>query len=350
MRGIFFLIILLNTGVVRAQYYSEKESPFSFEGYAEVYYSYDFNRPDDHLRPDVLFNFKRHNEFSVNHTFIKVAYKQERVRSNLALMAGTYSQFNLAEEPPWAQMLYEASVGVRLLEKMWLDVGIMPSHIGFESAEGIDCWHLSRSLLAENSPYFLTGARLTYHADDKLDLTFWLTNGWQNVQRINRNQSIGIGLGINHRPIEGLTINYSNYYGNEFPQNLYLARFFNNFYAQYVWGNWGVTIGADHGVEASLGTEINKWTGLTASLKRDLSPTFTLAGRAEYYTDPKGVILVEGMKVSGLSLNLDYKIQPNVLARIEGRQLFSPEPVFDLPAGLSSTGNFAMTMALAVRF
>jgi hypothetical protein len=36
----------------------------------------------------------------------------------------------------------------------------MPSHIGFESVISADCWTLTRSLLAENSPYYETGMRL----------------------------------------------------------------------------------------------------------------------------------------------------------------------------------------------
>ncbi len=38
----------------------------------------------------------------------------------------------------------------------------MPSHIGFESAVGSDCWNLTRSILAENSPYFESGIKLNY--------------------------------------------------------------------------------------------------------------------------------------------------------------------------------------------
>ncbi|WP_050977486.1 outer membrane beta-barrel protein [Nitritalea halalkaliphila] len=75
---------------------------------------------------------------------------------------------------------------------MWLDVGIMPSHIGFESAIGAVCDHLTRSLLAENSPYFLTGARLTYALHPQHTLVLWATNGWQNVQRQPGVQGIGL--------------------------------------------------------------------------------------------------------------------------------------------------------------
>lgn len=44
----------------------------------------------------------------------------------------------------------------------WLDAGIYPSHIGLESAVGKDNRTLTRSLAAENSPYYESGARITY--------------------------------------------------------------------------------------------------------------------------------------------------------------------------------------------
>lgn len=96
-------------------------------GYLEAYFSYDLNRPKDNLRPDFLYNFKRHNEFSINLAVLKASYQSERIRGNLALMVGTYAQYNLANEPDWAQHLNEASLGIRLHEKLWFDIGVMDS-------------------------------------------------------------------------------------------------------------------------------------------------------------------------------------------------------------------------------
>jgi hypothetical protein len=350
IKGLFVLILLWSSALLAQENTRNKDSKFSFSGYLETYYSYDFNQPDDHLRPSFLYNFKRHNEFSVNLALLQASYQDENIRANLGLMLGNYAQFNLAEEPNWAKMIYEASIGFQLLDKLWLDVGIMPSHIGFETAIGADGWHLSRSLLAENSPYFLTGARFSYEFNAKIDLTFWLTNGWQNIQRIEGNQALGLGLGINYRPIENLEFNYSNYFGNEQGGSFRQNRFFNNFYAQYHFGKWGATLGTDFGIEPTISGIMNEWTGITASLKRTLTDKVSLAGRAEYYSDPAGVILREGLKVSGLSSNLDYQIHPAGLIRLELRQFIGQEPIFNLPAARFSKGNTAMTVSFSTKF
>ncbi|EKB49072.1 hypothetical protein B879_02338 [Cecembia lonarensis LW9] len=329
---------------------ADDKGKLKFTGYLETYYAYDFNQPDDQNRPDFLYNFSRHNELSFNLAMLKVAYESDGIRANLALMAGTYAQFNLADEPTWAQFVNEASLGIKLHEKLWLDVGIMPSHIGFESWIGAEGWHLSRSLLAENSPYFLTGARLTYALKDNLDLTLWATNGWQNVQRAERSRGIGIGLGINHRPIEGLEINYANYFGNEGLDPIRLLRFFNNFYTQYQIGAWGLTFGADYGIQEAYFGNPNNWYGLTLSLRREVSDKFFLAGRAEHYSDPRGIILSRGLEVSGLSCNLDYRYNATTLFRLEGRQFISPRGVFSLPGGTFSKGNTAVTASFSLNF
>ena len=348
MKGTLLFTFLIFAQCVFAQ--ESKRGDFTFSGYLEAYYSYDFNQPEDHLRPDFLYNFKRHNEFSVNLALIQAFYQEENLRANLGLMFGNYAQFNLANEPQWAQMIYEASVGFKVLKDLWVDIGIMPSHIGFESAIGADCWHLSRSLLAENSPYFLTGARISYRVNPKLDLTLWLTNGWQNVQRPSRNQSLGLGLGVNYRLIDNLEINYSNYFGNDERQPLRQDRFFNNFYTQYSFGKWGATVGVDYGIEAALGNSVNQWVGVTASLRREIIEKVTLAGRLEYYSDQAGVILNEGMRVSGLSANVDYQIHPRGLVRLEARQFIGEEAVFQLQEAKFSKGNTAITMSFSVKF
>ena len=79
-------------------------------------------------------------------------------------MTGNYARYNLSGEPDWAKYIYEANVGFRLSKKqnIWIDAGIMPSHIGFESAISADCWTLTRNILAENSPYYESGVKLGY--------------------------------------------------------------------------------------------------------------------------------------------------------------------------------------------
>jgi len=347
MKRLVFLLFFL-IGKLSAQ--EEMEKSLVFSGYFEAYYSYDFNRPIDHLRPDFLYNFNRHNEFSINLALLKASFQNDQIRANLALMVGTYAQYNLANEPKWAQFLNEAYLGIKIHEKLWVDVGVMPSYIGFESWYGMDCMNLTRSIMAENSPYFFTGGKFSYTPNPKWEIQLWLTNGWQNIVRNEKNKSLGIGTAIKYMPSDNFTLNYSNYFGNENPQPVRLNRFFNNFYLLYEKHSWDAIFGADYGIQQTLSGDTDSWFGLIASLSRDLGKKIKLAGRAEYYSDPTAIILNDGLKITGLSANVDYSVFKGALFRIEARRFISPEDIFSLPDGKFRRQNTALTASFALRF
>jgi hypothetical protein len=131
--------------------YGQDSTQLSFSAYAEVYYNYDFAKPPNHTRPSFIYNHHRSEEVTVNLAMVRSAYSSSKVRFNVGLMAGTYANANLAAEPGVLKNLYEANAGVRLSKRyqLWLDAGILPSHIGFESAIGKDNWTLTRSLAAK---------------------------------------------------------------------------------------------------------------------------------------------------------------------------------------------------------
>src|SRR5687768_74637 len=91
--------------------------------FADIYYTYDFNKPPHHEKPSFLYNHNRHNEVNVNLALLKISYKKDRIRANVGLMAGTYAQYNLASEPELLRHLYETNIGVKISRKMnfWID-------------------------------------------------------------------------------------------------------------------------------------------------------------------------------------------------------------------------------------
>ena len=146
-----------------------KSSPITISGYAEAYYNYDFSRPDNHLIAPFIYSNTHTDKVSLNLGLIKAAFVTENIRANFALAAGTYVNSNYTAEHQFVKNIYEANIGIKLSSKsnLWLDAGILPSHIGWESAVGKDNWTLSRSIAADNSPYFETGARLGYTSKDE---------------------------------------------------------------------------------------------------------------------------------------------------------------------------------------
>jgi len=319
--------------------------------YIEAYYSNDLANPSDHLRPGFFYSYNRHNEFALNLGFIKAAYATSRVRGNLALMTGTYAQYNLSAEPALLQNIYEANAGVKLSknQELWLDLGILPSHIGFESAIGKDCWTLTRSLLAENTPYYEAGARLSLNSKDgKWYAAALLLNGWQRMVRAPGIQSPVLGTQLTYKPSGNVTLNWSSYLGDERPGNEIQTRFFNNFYGIFTLSpKWGLITGCDIGVQAG-----NSWVTPVAILRHTPNENWAIAGRVEYYNDKNGVIInaLNGFETTGLSLNLDYLPVSNVALRFEARTLSGKRNYFKNSEGVATSSNTFLTSAIAIFF
>ena len=200
----------------------QKISSFTVSGYLETYYAYDFNKPKNNTRPSFIYSFNRHNEINLNIGFIKGSYNTDNVRANLALTAGTYANTNLAAEPGVLKNIYEANAGVKLslIKNIWIDAGIFGSHIGFESAVGKDCWNLTRSILADNTPYYEAGAKISYTSDnEKWFLSGMVLNGWQRIQRVDGNALPSFGTQITYKPSSSVTLNSSTFIGTDKPDS-----------------------------------------------------------------------------------------------------------------------------------
>ncbi len=300
----------------------------SIEAYIEAYYQYDFNQPPDGNRPPFVCSYHRHNELNINLSYLKTSFQHKRYRANFGIMAGTYSQVNLANEHPVFRHIWEANIGLRLVKGLWLDAGIFPSYIGFENAIGIECLTLSRSLMADNSPYFFTGIKLGYTTpNEKLYVGGNLVNGWQNIRETPFNSNKAIGIQIQIYPTDKITINYSNYIGYETPDSAKHWRFFNNLYGIFnIHKNFQFITGFDIGMqEKQPGNLLNvdEWFSPILILRFTFAPKLAIAIRGEYYQDGKGIIvntgLPGGVSTWGTSLNFDYQPLKYLVCRLEGK-------------------------------
>jgi hypothetical protein len=342
-------------GIATAQD-TAKQAALESRVFIDTYYSYDFSRPASHEKAPFLFNHNRHNEMNINLALASLFYKAERTRAKLGLITGTYAQYNLAAEPSVLQHIFEANAGIQISSQtaLWLDAGVMPSHIGFESAISKDCWTLTRSILAENSPYFETGARLSYTTrNEKWYLAALLLNGWQRINRAPGNNTPAFGTQLTYSPARKLTLNWSTFIGNDKPDSTKQQRWFSNLYA--VWQflkNWGLTAGFDHGWEQAFrgAAGYNTWYSPVAILRYQHN-SWAVAARAEYYSDKAGVIVplvnAQPFRMQGYSINADRKIGNQALWRIEWRILRNSQPYFE-QGGVLSTSNHFVTTSIAI--
>ncbi len=349
---LFFLILIFNYCIAQV----DSTKSFNISAYIETYYSYDFSKPFNNEKPDFNYNYKKHNQPNINLAFVKANYQSKQIRSNLALMTGNYAMYNLSSEPKWAKPIFEANVGYKPFEKheFWIDAGVMPSHIGFESAVGSDCWNLTRSILAENSPYYESGIKFNY-TNKKQDLyvAFHLLNGWQKIAISKGDKNPSVGVQVNYKPTSSLTLNYSNFVGNVKLDSINRAlRIFHNLYAIYDESSkLSFIFGFDIGTQKIAITKSTAWYTPVIISKFNLTDKSKIAGRLELYSDKQQTIIrtstPNGYQTIGTSINYDYQISSKVLWRAELKRYNSKDPIFKYTQ--NSNQQKTATMVLIVK-
>ena len=356
MKKILLSALLMATGSIA---YSQEEPKIKVTGYLETYFGYDFNKPKDNNRPGFIYSHNRHNEVNLNLGFLKGSYENGMIRANLAVMAGTYANANLGAEPGVLKNIFEANAGVKLSKSanLWLDAGVFSSHIGFESAISKDCWVLTRNISSENTPYYESGAKITYGTNDgKFTAAAFYLNGWQRITRQNGNSQPAGGLQLVWKPTKAITVNYSNYLGTEGADSIRVQRFYHNVYGiVQLTDHWGVTVGFDYGTQEKQNGDTGAMKVLSPVViaQYRLNPKWAIAGRFEYYQDKDGVFIStdtpNGFETKGYSLNLDYAPIANAVVRLEGKLYDSKDKIFQRNKS-SVNQNATLTASIAVSF
>jgi hypothetical protein len=330
---------------------------FDLSGFVDVFFVYDFSQPPGTSRQPFLYNHNRHSEFNLNLGLISLGVEHPQYRSKLSLQTGTYANDNYAAEPEMLKSIFEAHVGVALNRQrnLWLDAGIFPSHIGFESAISMENWTLTRSLAAENSPYFLSGAKLTFTPSDTWEMAAVVCNGWQRIQRVPGQSLLSLGTQLTFTPSEKVNLNWSTFWGTDDPDSLRRLRYFNNLYGLFQFNeNWGLIAGFDLGVQQSFkgSSTYHTWLAPVLIGQFTFSPRWKTALRAEYYRDETGIIIAtqtaNGFQTTGLSWNLDYSPVPVLVWRLEGRWFHSRDKIF-ASKNTPSANNFFIGTSLALK-
>lgn len=339
--------------------FAQEEPKIKVSGYVEAYYGYDFNKPSDNNRPGFIYSHNRSNEVNLNLAYIKGNYDNGTVRANVAMMAGTYANANMSAESGVLKNIYEANAGIKLSKtaNLWVDAGVFSSHIGFESAVSKDCWVLTRNISSENTPYFETGAKISYStADGKFTVVGLYLNGWQRISRQNGNSKPAGGVQLTWKPTEKITVNYSNYLGSEGADSVRVNRFYHNLYGIFQLNDqFGVTVGLDYGTQQKSkgSSDHNNVISPVAIAQYKFDPKWAVAGRVEYYNDKNGMFIAtttpNGFKTTGYSLNLDYAPVSNAVVRLEGKWYNSKDKVF-LRDQNPVRDNAVVTASIAVSF
>ncbi|MFY0608121.1 MAG: porin [Cyclobacteriaceae bacterium] len=339
----FVFILILFSKYCNAQ---GNAPQISFGAYIDTYYGYDFSDPLNNQRYFVT-QYDRQTEFALNHGWIGAEYEGEKLRANLALQVGSYPANNYAAEPQdYHRMIYNAYAGLKITENSWLDVGVFGGHFGAESALALERALLSPALSTEYTPYYQTGLRYTHQLGDNTEIIGVVLNGWQNIAETNNQKSVG--LAINQKISDLISIGYGNYYGNESTVNgLDLMRLHNNFVLQITpMEALSIVASADYTRQNnSLTDQVSEVTLLNFIGEFALQEQWSVAGRFEYVKDQDGVLITGtngAVDMTVASLALNYRPTTDSSLKMEVKSYNGEAPNF---VGQNGAKQGAMVLA-----
>lgn len=351
------IIILLYGCFNKLNCQNDTLKKITYSAFVDAFYVYDFAEPKTTKRNSNFYNYNRHNQVNINLAYLKANYTNKKVHANIALAAGTYIQDNLSTEPTLLQNIFEANLGFNVYKNWWFEMGVFPSHIGFESAVSKDCWNLTRSICAENTPYYESGAKLNYISkNQKWLFSGMYLNGWQRIQKNPGYSFPSFGTQITFKPSSNATINHSTFIGYINPDSLAVLRLYNNLYFVYqITEKVGMIMGFDYGQQqhSKKDPKLNFWYSNVVIFQYKINKKTAFSFRSEYYSDPDQVIINSPngeFSVFGNSLNVDFIPQENFLIRIEGRYLKANDDIFLSPIKGYKNNNTFLSTSVSYQF
>jgi hypothetical protein len=308
--------------------------------FIDTYYATSAWRPASSDR-QYLTQLARDREFNINLAHLEASVEDKRVRGRLAVQFGTSVNANYQYETTTGKYsnqlshrnVQEAYVGYRLMEKLWLDAGIFFGHIGVESWISHNNWNYSRALMAENTPYYATGAKLTYEATSALSLQLQILNGWQVITPTNRDKTLGTQ--VSYAFSERFKIVHNLFGGNVAPDDTTTQyRFYSNLILQYSpLAYLQFAFSADAGAQKnSFNNSYRHWYTGALHARYIFNPRWNTALRLEYLLDKDQVLITtateNGFQVAGVATNLNYQPEEYMLLRLEYRNFFSKDSIY----------------------
>ncbi len=330
-------------------------SKVEFSGLVDAYYTYNFNEPaTGTFTPLRNFDVK-HNQFSVSlleFAMAKPAVADDRVGFRFDLQYGQTARIFNADplddnnliNVQQAYVSYLAPVGSGLT----FEVGKFVTPIGMEPTEANLNNNYSRAFLYALGPYYHVGARASYAINSKVTVGGLLVNGWNATGDNNAGKTVGGSLTI--VPSSKVTIIQNVLFGPEQTDNTEDKRTYSDTNV-VVTVNDKVTTGLNYVYSnESVGGDDADWQGVALYFRGQVTKTFAVAPRFEYFNDSKaGFASGAAQKLKEFTLTGEIKHPQGLIFRAEYRRDWSDIDFFEKNGSLVNNQN-TFTVAFIVPF
>lgn len=222
-----------------------------------------------------------------------------------------------------------------------IDFGKFYTPVGAEVVDTKDNFNYSRAWLFTYGPYYHTGLRAKYAFNDKVALTGFLVNGWDNLfeNNVKTGKTVGVQLGLTPSSKFALTQTFMS--GPEAPNaNVPAVSARDNWRhiadtvaTVYVTDKFTLLGNFVHGRDGDNAGNRGSWTGFAGYFKYAFTDKLAFSPRFEVLRDEDGLRTGAAQTVKDITLTQEIKLANNFLTRIEYRRDFSNRNFFTNSAG-----------------
>jgi hypothetical protein len=306
---------------------------FRLSAYMDTYYSYDYT--NKYSKPDTVRIFSAfapyNNEFRLNLAYVLMKYEDEKIRANLGFRAGDMPLLLTPVEKRFIQYIKEANFGIKLGEKIWMDLGYMGNPIGVESSESAKNYLSSISLCGYFEPASLIGIKFSFELSKKLKASFLGYNSY-SIASANNNNKV-LAMSFEYAPMDNLSISYNSALGDEGEgKSIRKLQSYNNIYCKYNFKNIIDFIAQfDFSAQGnSKKTDSTKTAYMTSgftALRYNVNSKFNISLRMDFINDPDGFISnsmggsEDNLRAYSYTAGIEYKPLKNVYFRLENQYM-----------------------------
>ena len=301
-----------------------------FSGLVDGYYAFAFHEEAPALRSFDI----NHNQFSLSYAEVaigKPVSDTSRAGFRLDFGAGdTADVVNSFEpgDPDFMKHVQQAYVSYLIPagKGLTFDFGKFVTPHGAEVIEAPANFNYSRGILFGYAiPFYHMGARLAYPATDKVSLTGYLVNGWNNVHDNNSAKTVGATVGVT--ATDQISFSQSYMVGAEQEGNSDdIRHLFDTLFTYKATPQATVLLNFDYARDKVEGVDI-EWYGLAAYLNYTINDRWAVTPRYEIFKDDDGFATGLAQTAQSFTLTAEYKIS-GLITRYEFRTDFSDEPFF----------------------
>ena len=241
-----------------------------------------------------------------------------------------------------------------------VDFGKMYTPVGAEVIETKDNFNYSRGWLFAFGPYYHTGFRAKYAFNDKVALSGFFFNGWDNVFENNVSENAGktVGFSLGLTPNKKFAFTQTYLAGPEAP----LANV-PDISARDNWRHVADTVATVYvndkltllgnfvyGSDADNDGVRGHWTGFAGYFKYAFNNRFAFSPRFEVFNDKDGLRTGVAQTVKDITLTQEVKLLNNFITRFEFRRDFSNQKFFTNSAGVAKDNQNTFILGISYFF